>query len=125
MKLPEGLIGNRVILVGSGGWQLVSGNPATGNQTMFVAATPDDQIRLKKGGHRKKATGQGSAKPFLFDSVNLKAIAHSSHKNRRYADCHNLAAWGFYRIAGHSSEFQGRYPDCHNRAVNVRLTLKK
>ena len=43
VKLPEGLIGNRIILMGSGCWQLVSSNPATGNQTMFVAATPDAQ----------------------------------------------------------------------------------
>ena len=72
VKLPEGLIGNGIILVASGCGQLVSGNPATGNQTMFVATTPDDQIRLEKGGHKKKATGQGNAKPFLFDSVNLQ-----------------------------------------------------
>jgi hypothetical protein len=125
VKLPEGLIGNGIILMGSSGWQLVSSNPATGNQTMFVAAAPDDQVRLKKGVHRKKATEQGSAKPFLFDSVNLEPIAHSSRKNRRYADCHKVAAWGFYRIAAHSPEFSGRYPDCHDRAVNVKLTSKK
>jgi len=75
VKLPEGLIGNGIILTGSGGWQLVSSYPATGNQTMFVAATPDDQIRLKQGVHGSKATGQGSAKPFLFDSVNLQTQA--------------------------------------------------
>ena len=58
VELPEGLISNGIILMGSGGWQLVSSYPATGDQTMFVAATPDDQVRLKKGVHRKKATGQ-------------------------------------------------------------------
>ena len=58
VKLPEGLIGNGIILIGSSGWQLVSSNPAAGNQTMFVAATPDDQVRLKKGGHKRKATEQ-------------------------------------------------------------------
>ena len=59
VKLTEGLIGNGIILMGSSGWQLVSSNPATGNKTMLIAATPDDQVRLKKGVHRKKATGQG------------------------------------------------------------------
>ena len=42
VKLPECLIGNGIILMASGCWQLVSSNPATGNQTMLVTATPDD-----------------------------------------------------------------------------------
>ena len=62
---------------------------------------------------------------FCLTEVNLQTIAHSSHKNRRYADCHKVAAWGLYRITAHSSGFQGRYADCHSRAVNVRLTSKK
>lgn len=66
VKLPEGLIGNGIILTGSSGWQLVSSNPATGNQAMLIAATPDDQIRLKKGRHGRKATGQGNAKQMCF-----------------------------------------------------------
>tara|TARA_B100000035_G_scaffold79623_1_gene66691 strand:- start:134 stop:370 length:237 start_codon:yes stop_codon:yes gene_type:complete len=58
MKLPEGLIGNGIILMGSGCWQLVSSYPTTGDQAMFVAATPDDQVRLKQGIHGRKATEQ-------------------------------------------------------------------
>lgn len=58
VKLPEGLIGDGIILMGSGGWQLVSGYPATGNKTMLIAATPDDQIRLKQGIHGRKAAEQ-------------------------------------------------------------------
>ena len=54
VKLPEGKVGNRIILMGSGGWQLVSSNPATGNQAMLITATPDNQVRLKKGVHKKK-----------------------------------------------------------------------
>ena len=42
VKLPECLIGNGIILMASSCWQLVSSDPATGNQTMFIAATPDD-----------------------------------------------------------------------------------
>lgn len=125
VELPEGLIGSRIILMASGCWQLVSSHPATGNKTMLVAATPDDQVRLKQGIHGRKATGQGSAKPFLFDSVNLEPIAHSSHKNRRYPDCHTVAGWTLYSITAQSSEFSGRYPDCHKKAVDVRLTSKK
>ena len=82
VELPEGLISNGIILMGSSGWQLVSSYPATGNQTMFVAATPDDQIRLKQGVHGSKATGQGSAKPFLFDSVNLQTELPIVDSNR-------------------------------------------
>ena len=48
VELPEGLIGNRIILMASSGWQLVSSDPATGDKTMLIAATPNDQIRLKK-----------------------------------------------------------------------------
>ena len=91
---------------------------------MFVAATSDDQVRLKKGAHKKKATGEGNAKPFLFDSVNLEPIAHRSRKNRRFPDCHKVAAWGIYSIRGQSPEFSGRYGDCHSRAVVVRLISK-
>jgi hypothetical protein len=78
VKLREGLL----LVELAEGWifhevRRASGKPldgciATGNQAMLIAATPDDQIRLKKGGHGRKATGQGNAKPFLFDSVNLQ-----------------------------------------------------
>ena len=48
VKLAEGLISHGIILTGSGGWQLVRSDPATGDQTVLITATPDDQIRLKK-----------------------------------------------------------------------------
>ena len=58
VKLPEGLIGHGVVQIRASYWQPVSSNPATGNQAMFVAATPDDQIGLEKGVHKEKQRGR-------------------------------------------------------------------
>jgi len=61
---------------------------------------------------------------FCLTKVNLQTIAHRSQKNRRYLDCHKVAAWGIYSIRGQSPEFSGQYPDRHSKAIVVRLISK-